>query len=224
MSLYLNEEKKQVVNFDETAISITVDLTADVGTSDFNVDVEREKANKIKGEIEFSEFVHAFRCSDNKTEIMEHAPIAQGGMLNVCVASTDTSVLKIGSVESMLVKQDGEIKFEAIKDGEVTVSSLVNTDCANNICMVKMIVIGTFFAVEEPGEINVFGNVELNLVGAAKRRFLEEKNEMIAPEDKVTSVFDMNVLLDTYGSVSKGNIKNYTLSVWLFASIIFGLL
>mmetsp|Transcript_34114 Transcript_34114/g.41796 ORF Transcript_34114/g.41796 Transcript_34114/m.41796 type:complete len:92 (-) Transcript_34114:171-446(-) len=91
--------------------------------------------------------------------------------------------------------------------------------------MVKMMVIGAFFASEVPEDINIVGSVKLSLTGSPKRRFLEETSDIAAPEDKNNmGTFDLNVHLDTGKSASKAEIKHTAFGVWLFTSIIFSLL
>jgi len=216
-----------MVNFNELLFNMTVDLTAGIGNFKLNADINRETADQVEGELGFSQYVKAYRCGENRKELVNAHALSQGGILNICVTSTDNSYVKINKVQTLEVKQGGVTKFEAVKDGEATVDSLVVTDgddCVYNVCKTKLIVLAVFFNVDLPYDIDVMGSVELALVGLTTNRALEALvNPASASNMKIESLH-LNIKLEKSPEDASVALKKYPISLLSFVGFVFALL
>jgi hypothetical protein len=158
-----------VVNFHETVYNLTMDLNAEVKFDLGGVGVFRVGAEGVDESITYSEFIDAYLC-DEEREVTDPTPYAQGSVLNLCVTSLDDKVVTVTEISDLALSQgDGEVTFNAIEKSAVQYDSLVTSDgtnCPMGVCMVKVVLVATFFSEAVPGDIKVSGSVKLELAGA----------------------------------------------------------
>jgi len=220
-------EAEYMVNFDEVVFNLTIDLTAGIGNFKLSVDLERKEADEHTDTLDYSSYVYAYLCTDDRKEITNPPPFSQGSVMSICVTSTDTSYVLIDEIQSLTVKQD-EAQFDAITNGKPTVTSLVASDgkdCILDVCNAKVMLLAKFFEVDAPNDIAIIGSVKMRFPSSPTRRFLKASLGSGSVPDVNEGSFGINVKLekprDVVSSASKNSVMIYSVIGAIIFSVIF---
>jgi hypothetical protein len=147
------------INFYETNVTITVDLTADFTLSGITAD--RTSADSEATNSDLSYPVEAYICLDDNSEVGSPAALVQGSFLQVCVKIDDTVVTENIIVEDILtfvVSQpagpgsDSETITDAVAD------PLTDKVCRESgICNVKTQLLSKYFTDTIPNDLRIDG-------------------------------------------------------------------
>jgi hypothetical protein len=150
------------INFYETNVTITVDLTAGFELTD--IVTTRTSADSENANLELDYPVTAYACSDDNIEDESPDPLAQGSFLQVCVKID-------GSVQTKNIIVEDILTFTVSQPGGATASETITnaspdalTDkvCRESgICNVKTQLLSKFFAEASPGNLLVTGTAIL---------------------------------------------------------------
>jgi hypothetical protein len=154
-----DDEITESVNFYETNVSITVDLTANFTLN--AISAERTAADNDAANFKLDYPVEAYICSDDNSEVGSPPALVQGSFLQVCVRIDDAVVIENVFVEDILtfvVSQptgsatDSETIINAVTD------PLTDKVCRESgICNVKTQLLSKFFTETTPGDLQVDG-------------------------------------------------------------------
>jgi hypothetical protein len=148
------------VNFHETNVTITIDLTA--GFTLTGITTGRTNATTEDADAKLDYAVEAYICLDNNTEVTNPDPLAQGSILQVCIKIDDELVseenIRVEEILTFVVSQPG---------GEATDSIAINNGVANiftdkicregGVCNVKTQLLTKFFTDNNPSDLRVEG-------------------------------------------------------------------
>ena len=147
------------INFYETNVTITVDLTANFTL--VAISAERTSADSEAADFKLDYPVEAFICLDDNSEVLSPAALAQGSFLQVCVRIDDAIVTDNILVEDILtfvVSQpsgsatDSETITNAISD------PLTDKVCRESgVCNIKTQLLSKFFTDTNPTDLRVDG-------------------------------------------------------------------
>jgi hypothetical protein len=163
-----NVEEK--MNFVNTNLTLTVEMDANFEITTINA--ERKDATKENLTLDYSQYVSAYQCTATDLETAITGEYSQGDELKICVTSTDTSIVQVGSIKSLALSQAaggaggaGGAEFAYITGGLAVDDEIAATDCDKSIsphvCHADMQLLGRYFAVDEPGDLTASGAVEL---------------------------------------------------------------
>jgi hypothetical protein len=156
------------MNFVNTNLTVTVEMDADFQIKTINA--ERKDASEEELTLNYSDFVTAYQCEKDSEDVqLTGQEYSQGDVLKICVKSTDSGIVQVGSIKSLTLSQAGPGaggSFPYITDGIVADAEIAATACDNSItpahvCHADMQLLGRYFSVEEPGELTASGSVEL---------------------------------------------------------------
>jgi hypothetical protein len=162
---------QESVNFHETVVTVTVDLTADFRLS--AIDITREGAANATETASLDYPVNAYFCNDGDVQVPGQL-LSQGSALQFCV-KIDDSVLDAVFVEDILeatISQpnaNGRIGASASNIITGTVAdSLTEKACRElGICNVKSQLLSKFFADADPLDLEVTGTALLSFGSAS---------------------------------------------------------
>jgi hypothetical protein len=134
------------------------------------IDAEEEDAIEDNLTLDYSKYVSAYQCSEGSEDVeLIGQEYSQGDELKICVKSTDSSIVQVGSIKSLVLSQAGTVAgadFAYITGGVVADVVIASTACDTSIspahvCHADMQLLGRYFAVDEPGDLTASGSVEL---------------------------------------------------------------
>jgi hypothetical protein len=147
------------INFYETNVTITVDLTANFTLTE--ISAERTSADSEAANADLNYPVEAYICLDDNSEVANPAALVQGSFLQVCVRIDDDIVTENILVEDILTFVISQ------PDGTATDSETITNAVANpltdkvcresGICNVKTQLQSKFFTDINPGDLRVDG-------------------------------------------------------------------
>jgi hypothetical protein len=147
------------INFYETIVTITVDLTANFTLT--AVSVARFPADSETANFKLDYPVEAYICLDDNSEVGNPTALEQGSILQVCVKIDDTVVTENVVVEDILTfvvsQPDGPgTDSKTIANG--VSDPLTDKVCRESgICNVKTQLLSKFFTETIPGDLRVDG-------------------------------------------------------------------
>jgi hypothetical protein len=158
---YVDGNETESINFYETNVTITVDLTANFTLT--TIAAERTLADNEAADIKLDYPVTAYICEDNNTLVDSPPALAQGSFLQVCVkidetVTTNTNIL----VEDILTFVVSQPNNTLSSDSETITDSLADdlTDkvCRESgICNVKTQLLSKFFTEPVPSALRIDG-------------------------------------------------------------------
>jgi len=216
------------INFHETLVDISVDLTANFTLTSIATDRTNADAEDATAALDYP--VVAYYCNDDNSEV-DAVALAQGSSLQVCVRMDEsvTEEVHVSDILTFVVSQpDGPASSTTTIEATET-DPLTAKDCASNqdgICNVKTQLPSKFFVEPVPADLQVdgvailaFGAPVRRLVGvpiqqtSVRKKTQESRNlqdqTVIVYEDAPTKKkFDLNVELarTEYGVSEDGTI------------------
>jgi hypothetical protein len=147
------------INFYETNVTITVDLTANFTLSGISAD--RTSADSEAADLKLDYPVEAYICLDDNSEVETPAALAQGSFLQVCVridGTVSTENIIVEDILTFVVSQpDGSASASETITNAVA-DPLTDKLCLENgICNVKTQLLSKFFVDTNPGNLQVDG-------------------------------------------------------------------
>jgi hypothetical protein len=147
------------INFYETNVTITVDLTANFTLTEISADRTSSDSDATNADLAYP--VEAFICLDDNSEVASPAALAQGSFLQVCVRIGNNVVTENILVEDILTF------VVAQPDGNATDSETITNAVADpltdkvcresGICNIKTQLPSKFFADSNPSDLRVDG-------------------------------------------------------------------
>jgi hypothetical protein len=147
------------INFYETNVTITVDLTANFTLT--AISAERTSADSSAADLKLDYPVEAFICLDDNSEVSSPAALAQGSFLQVCVRIDDSVVTDNILVEDILtfvVSQPGGSATDSETITNALADPLTDKVCRESgICNVKTQLLSKFFTETTPTPLQIDG-------------------------------------------------------------------
>ena len=154
---------KESVNFHETNVTITADLTANFTLT--AIDVDRDAAAQAAENVEIDCSVQAYFCDENNADLVElngnQPTFTQGDIMTVCVeiAPEDIGKYFLDDVIEMDMEQ---VKGDGSKDRSGIVlqrfpSPLSSKRCRNGICNMRHLIQSKFFDERDPNNLDLAG-------------------------------------------------------------------
>jgi hypothetical protein len=147
------------INFYETNVTITVDLTANFTLTEITAD--RTLADSEAANADLAYPVEAYICLDDNSKVTNPVALAQGSFLQVCVRIDDTVVTDNILVEDILTFVVSQPDSTATNSETITnavADPLTDKVCLESgICNVKTQLQSKFFADINPGDLRVDG-------------------------------------------------------------------
>jgi hypothetical protein len=147
------------INFYETNVTITVDLTANFTLA--AISAERTSADSEAADFKLDYPVEAFICLDDNSEVGSPAALAQGSFLQVCVRIDDAIVTENILVEDILTFVVSQPSGSATDSETITnavADPLTDKVCRESgICNVKTQLLSKFFTETIPGDLQIDG-------------------------------------------------------------------
>jgi len=188
MSLYYDTAMTTSVNFHETKVRITIDMSTDFSVN--SIQSERDNETMFTADdIETNYDITAYKCDWSGSDTSS-AAISQGDPLFICVQSSSNSIQLEEVLNLNLVQPDGPNgepggSQSPIVDGDIT--GLAEADCTfeeHKKCIIQTIAPSMFFTRENTNNIQVNGNVLLSFARRQQRQL--DQNH---PNRAITSVF-----------------------------------
>jgi len=180
------------VNFSETKVNVTVDMSQ--GFSVENIVTDRDDAEEIQKNKTVSYNLEAYQCDFDTGNPLNPAPIlSQGSDLQICIKTNSTDV-GLAEVRNLVLTQEGSDDVNAIVNSEgngFTVSS-----CNGQICSIKTMLISSFFAQTSPNSTVVSGTVIMFFGSTSRRQLVEIKPRRNLESSDDAADFQLQVLLD----------------------------
>jgi len=159
VELYTDDSMSNSVNFHETVITLTVDMSR--GFTMTNISTDRDDASVTDKNVTANYTLLAYRCDESRQEITEPQPVSQGDDLLVCVESTTDNVIPV-EIDSFDLIQDGVHggQFSPVTTGGNT-NDFSEVSCSGSICTIHTMVISSFFNPNNSGNIQGSGKAVL---------------------------------------------------------------
>jgi hypothetical protein len=148
------------INFYETNVTITVDLTANFTLA--TISAERTLASSADADIKLDYDVKAFMCLDDNSVVSPAPVLVQGSFLQVCV-SIDSSTVTTDNivVEDILyffISQTNSTGTNSTPITGTVADPLTDKVCRENgICNVKTQLLSKFFTETVPDDLKIEG-------------------------------------------------------------------
>jgi len=179
------------INFYESVVTITVDLTANFALT--GVAAERNGADAASGNLQCE--ARAYFCTDDRQPVLEQLTYKQGDSLQFCVeaAEGDRDRFWIRDVAETDLEQDNnndgvyrEIGVDQFDDVVADYQSnyLTSKSCVDGICQVKTQLVSKYFANPFPNPLDIFGSALCSLGTAPPG---QETGIHVAPPTKAPS-------------------------------------
>jgi hypothetical protein len=147
------------INFYETNVTITVDLTANFTLTEISAD--RTSADSEAANADLAYPVEAYICLDDNSEVTNPVALAQGSFLQVCVRIDDNVVTDNILVEDILTFVVSQPEGTATDSQTITnavANPLTDKICRESgICNVKTQLQSKFFTDINPSDLRVDG-------------------------------------------------------------------
>jgi hypothetical protein len=157
---YFDGNASESINFYETNVTITVDLTANFTLT--GIAAERTSADSEAADIKLDYPVEAYICEDNNTLVSSPAALAQGSFLQVCVRideSVSTDNILVEDILTFVVSQPlnpSSSPSETITNS--VADPLTDKVCRESgICNVKTQLLSKFFTQTSPSDLQIDG-------------------------------------------------------------------
>jgi len=161
------------INFHETIVDISVDLTANFTLTSIATDRTAADAETADAALDYP--VTAYFCVDDNSANSPD-PLAQGSVLQVCVKMDDsvTEDVYVSNILTFVVSQPDGPASSSTNIAETVTDPLTAKDCTSNsdgICNVKTQLPSKFFTDPSPADLQVDG-VAILAFGLPGRRQL----------------------------------------------------
>jgi hypothetical protein len=148
------------INFYETNVTITVDLTANFTLT--NIVAARTSADSEAADIKLDYPVEAYICADDNSIITDPDPLTQGSFLQVCVkidADVTTDNVLVEDILTFVVSQPSNpLSSDSETITNAATDPLTDKVCRESgICNVKTQLLSKFFTEASPGLLRIDG-------------------------------------------------------------------
>jgi hypothetical protein len=147
------------INFYETNVTITVDLTANFTLTEITAD--RTLADTEAANADLAYPVEAYICLDDNSEVTNPAALAQGSFLQVCVRIDDdvvTDNILVEDILTFVVSQPDGTATDSETITSAVADPLTDKVCRESgICNVKTQLQSKFFTDVNPRDLRVDG-------------------------------------------------------------------
>jgi hypothetical protein len=147
------------INFYETNVTITVDLTANFTLTGISADRTSADAEAANAELDYP--VEAYICLDDNSEVESPAALAQGSILQVCVKIDGGVVTENILVEDILtftVSQPNGTATDSETITNAVPDPLTDKVCRESgVCNIKTQLLSKFFTDTNPTDLRVDG-------------------------------------------------------------------
>jgi hypothetical protein len=147
------------INFYETNVTITVDLTANFTLDGISSDRTSADAEAANADLDYP--VEAYICLEDNSEVIFPSALEQGSILEVCVRIKDDVATKNVFVEDILTfivsQPDGEATPSTVISSGIPDPLTDKTCREGGICNVKTQLLSKFFTDVNPGDLRVDG-------------------------------------------------------------------
>jgi hypothetical protein len=147
------------INFYETNVTITVDLTANFTLTEITAD--RTLADSEAANADLAYPVEAYICLDDNSEVTNPAALAQGSFLQVCVRIDDdvvTDNILVEDILTFVVSQPDGTATDSETITNAVANPLTDKVCRESgICNVKTQLQSKFFTDVNPGDLRIDG-------------------------------------------------------------------
>jgi hypothetical protein len=185
------------INFYETNVTITVDLTANFTLTEISADRTSADSEAANAALDYP--VEAYICLDDNSEVESPAALAQGSFLQVCVkidGDVVTDNILVEDILTFVVSQPGGTATDSVTITNAVPDPLTDKVCRESgICNIKTQLLSKFFTEINPGDLRVdgvailaFGRASLMpssapTVGAATRRLRAPIRGLLTGDD-----------------------------------------
>jgi hypothetical protein len=146
------------INFYETNVTITVDLTANFTLTEISAD--RTSANSEAASADLAYPIEAFICLDDNSEVTNPAALAQGSFLQVCVRIEDnvTENILVEDILTFVVSQPEGTATDSETITNAVADPLTDKVCRESgICNIKTQLSSKFFVDSNPSDLRIDG-------------------------------------------------------------------
>jgi hypothetical protein len=147
------------INFYETNVTITVDLTANFTLTEISAD--RTSADSEAANADLAYPVEAYICLDDNSEVTNPAALAQGSFLQVCIRIDDsvgTENILVEDILTFVVSQPDGTATDSETITNAVADPLTDKVCRESgICNVKTQLQSKFFTDINPSDLRVDG-------------------------------------------------------------------
>jgi hypothetical protein len=147
------------INFYETNVTITVDLTANFTLSGISSDRVSADAEAANADLDYP--VEAYICLEDNSEVFTPGALEQGSILQVCVridGAVETQNVFVEDILTFIVSQpDGDATPSTVISSGVPDPLTDKTCREGGICNVKTQLLSKFFVDMNPGDLRVDG-------------------------------------------------------------------
>jgi hypothetical protein len=148
------------INFHETNVTISIDLTANFTLTAVNV--QRIDADAVDEDVQLDCEVQAYFCDESSNPVSPEPTYQQGALMTVCVqiAESDKDLYHLNDVLEMSIEQ--EKTLSAINDVSQVVANQLATGlsdkkCKNGICNIRHQLASKFFNEQSPNALDISG-------------------------------------------------------------------
>jgi hypothetical protein len=195
------------INFYETNVTITVDLTANFTLTGISADRTTADQDAANADLDYP--VEAYICLDDNSEVDNPAALEQGSILQVCVridSGVTTQNILVEDILTFVVSQpDGTATASETITGGVPDPLTDKTCRESGICNVKTQLLSKFFTDINPGDIKVAGVAILAFGKASLMPSAAPARRLRAPISGLLSAEDVKAFMD---SQQRHNNKN----------------
>ena len=129
------------------------------------VQAERTDAETSEVSIDYSTYLDAYECNPNDlSSVVANNIYSQGSILTICVKG-DPGIVIVDSIKDLTVKQENTVPFVYITNTDEFNSAIVQVECSsdiNRICSAQLRLLGRFFTLDNPENLEVTGSVTLS--------------------------------------------------------------
>jgi hypothetical protein len=147
------------INFYETNVTITVDLTANFTLTEISAD--RTSADSEAANADLAYPVEAYICLDDNSEVTNPEALAQGSFLQVCVRIDDNVVtdnIRVEDILTFVVSQPDGTATDSETISNAVADPLTDKVCRESgICNVKTQLQSKFFTDVNPTDLRIDG-------------------------------------------------------------------
>eukprot|EP00977_Amphora_coffeiformis_P016864 scaffold5345_cov126-Amphora_coffeaeformis.AAC.2 len=203
-----NDGTEESINFHETNVTISIDLTANFTLTAINVD--RISADQVDEDVALNCEVQAYFCNENN-ENVEQPTFVQGEIMTVCVeiAESDRDLYHLYDVMDMDLEQTKANGIDKDQSGIIVdqrATGLSDKFCKNGICNIRHQLASKFFDERDPNNLDIAG-VAICAFGPLSS-FTRHTNRFYAP-----AYANANELLEEYNADSIEKCKSDCLGV-----------
>ncbi len=155
---YYDGTDTESINFYETNVTISVDLTANFTLT--GIVAERTTADNEAADVKLDYPVEAYICEDDNSLVGSPPALAQGSFLQVCVRIDEdvtTDNILVEDILTFVVSQAGGATPSTVISSSVADPLTDKTCREGGICNVKTQLLSKFFTDAAPGDLRVDG-------------------------------------------------------------------